>query len=259
MGPVTFELPWPPSVNHFLRHVELPLGDAKCPRCRKHLKSRVATLISSDGRAWLKSADRALHRLGFSLMHGPLAVEVILFPPDRRKIDVDNRLKAILDGLKRRKRETDQLAWLFADDDSQVEKLTVVKGSVVAGGKCLVTVSELPKSAGAQPELTFRADGDDDGQPPETWVRNPPGEVKGATMKLMLVMKNPDCVSDMLDEAAKESAGEATGLDAMEFQELAESRREKLARDLDKWIEYGEYVRIEFDTDAGTATVLPVR
>ena len=161
-SPVTFELPWSPSVNHFLRHVELPLGGGKCPCCHRPMKSRVATLISADGRDWLRDADRVLAQLGLPLMHGNLACHLTLFPPNRRVIDLDNRQKPLLDLLKRRPRDEKQTRWLFSDDDSQVKDLHTVMGPVVAGGKVAIKVTPMGETA-IQPELF--ADDDDCPEP----------------------------------------------------------------------------------------------
>ena len=57
------ELPWPPSVNHYYRHVG--------PR----------VLISRDGRKY----------------RGPVELFIELYPPDNRRRDVDNSLKCLLD------------------------------------------------------------------------------------------------------------------------------------------------------------------
>jgi len=143
---VTIELPFPPSTNHYYRHVELPLGKGgACPACGKR-RSRVATLISSEGREWLKAVSNELFLEGVRPISGPLSVEIILHPPNRRKIDVDNRQKPLLDALKRRPKDETQKAWLFADDDSQVEKLVTEKGPIVPGGGCIVTVRRLAVS-----------------------------------------------------------------------------------------------------------------
>jgi crossover junction endodeoxyribonuclease RusA len=114
-----------------------------CKLCGKK-KSRIATLISSEGREWLKTASNELFMEGVKPMSGPLAVEIVLHPPNRRRIDVDNRQKPLLDALKRRPKDDNQRAWLFADDDSQVEKLSTEKSSIIPGGKCIVKVTKLP-------------------------------------------------------------------------------------------------------------------
>lgn len=77
-------------------------------------------------------------------------------------------------------------------------------------------------------------------------------------MKLKLTLKDPDGVYEMIREAAENQVLEMEGLDDDESESLIESRHEKIDEQLEKWIKYSEYVRIEFDLDAGTATVLPV-
>jgi hypothetical protein len=63
--------------------------------------------------------------------------------------------------------------------------------------------------------------------------------MKGATsVKLIVTFKDPDAVADALKSVPEEElAGEL----------------------LDKFVEYGEYVRLEFDTEAKTARVVPVK
>jgi crossover junction endodeoxyribonuclease RusA len=65
---------------------------------------------------------------------GRLAVEVTLFPPDRRRRDVDNALKAMLDSV------GNGGAYL---DDSQIDDLRVVRGEVVEGGSALIEIREI--------------------------------------------------------------------------------------------------------------------
>ena len=111
----------------------------------------MATLLSEKGREWYQTVDRILFAKKLPRISGPLSLELLLFPPDRRKIDVDNRNKPVLDSLKRRDKDAQQMAWLFADDDSQVKVLTTIMGPVTAGGKCIVTIKVLPGEV--QPEL----------------------------------------------------------------------------------------------------------
>lgn len=77
--------------------------------------------------------------------------------------------------------------------------------------------------------------------------------------KITIALKDPDGVHESIKQAAEDSVRGMGGLDASEASDLESTRQESYARKLGKWIEYGEYVRIEFDTDAGTATVLPVK
>ena len=77
-------------------------------------------------------------------------------------------------------------------------------------------------------------------------------------MKLKITLKDPDGVYESIKQAAESSTGDTEGLDNSELEELAETRREKLEEQCKPWIKYGEYVTIEIDTDAGTATVCKV-
>jgi Holliday junction resolvase RusA-like endonuclease len=108
-------LPYPPSVNHYWRHVG--------PR----------VLISRAGREFREHVRSVLAAWGGRPMAGPLRLVVDLFPPDRRRRDCDNALKALLDAL--------QHGGAYADD-SQIVKLEVSKHGPVAGGETVVRVEE---------------------------------------------------------------------------------------------------------------------
>ena len=74
-------------------------------------------------------------------------------------------------------------------------------------------------------------------------------------MKILVYIKNPDAFGDAVDDAVRASLKE-TGLPKDEQDELFDTRREKVWDALNRWVEYQEYVSIEFDTDAMTATVV---
>jgi crossover junction endodeoxyribonuclease RusA len=63
-----------------------------------------------------------------------LEMQVTLYPRDRRKQDIDNRIKALWDAL------TD--AGVF-DDDEQIDVLMVQRGEIRKGGGCLVMIDEI--------------------------------------------------------------------------------------------------------------------
>jgi hypothetical protein len=69
-------------------------------------------------------------------------------------------------------------------------------------------------------------------------------------MKFILTMKDPDGVFYSINKAAQ-SRAEEQGLDRDQLVE-------KLDEALRRWCEFGEYIRIEIDLDAGTAKVLEV-
>ena len=90
-----FDLPWPPSVNRYYRHVG--------PR----------VLISREGR---KYRMMVVSRLGgrYPKQKGRLRLTAEFYPPDARRRDLDNLLKCTQDSL--------QAAGLF-EDDSQIKSL----------------------------------------------------------------------------------------------------------------------------------------
>ncbi|MBI1900547.1 MAG: RusA family crossover junction endodeoxyribonuclease, partial [Planctomycetia bacterium] len=67
-----FELPYPPSINHYWRRV----GER--------------TLISREGRRFRERVLAILAAAGAQPMLGRLSVEVTVFPPDDQRRDVDN-------------------------------------------------------------------------------------------------------------------------------------------------------------------------
>ena len=74
-------------------------------------------------------------------------------------------------------------------------------------------------------------------------------------MKINITLKDPDGFHDSIGDAIKDSLRTIEGLTDDEKEALEETRREEVNELLSKWVEYSEYVTIEFDTDAMTATV----
>jgi crossover junction endodeoxyribonuclease RusA len=99
-------LPFPPSVNTYWR------APNKGPLAGRHL-------ISAAGRKYQSAACAAiieqLRRLPKPTT-APAAVEIILYPPDARRRDIDNYNKALFDAL------THAGIW---EDDSQVKRMLV--------------------------------------------------------------------------------------------------------------------------------------
>ena len=78
-------------------------------------------------------------------------------------------------------------------------------------------------------------------------------------MKFQVTMKDPDCLHDALREAARESVGQVEGLSEDEREAVLEKRLESLQEKTRRWFEYGEYLRVEIDTDANTCTLRACR
>ena len=90
---------WPPSVNGLYRAIN------------------GLYILTKKARAWYKNNKLMLHP-----MEGRLGVTIKLYPPDRRRRDIDNYSNAVIDLL------TKSEAWL---DDEQVDLLTVSRETVV--------------------------------------------------------------------------------------------------------------------------------
>jgi hypothetical protein len=75
-------------------------------------------------------------------------------------------------------------------------------------------------------------------------------------MKFQLTFKDPDGVYESLKSELRESVDNIPGLSDNERNDLMESRKEEMTEFIRKWVEYQEYVTIEFDTEANTCVVM---
>jgi crossover junction endodeoxyribonuclease RusA len=91
--------------------------------------------ISKAGREFkLQVQDYVIENAVPKMGDKRLQMEVTLYPRDRRKQDIDNRIKALWDAL------TDAGVM---DDDEQIDVLIVQRGEIRKGGGCLVTIDEI--------------------------------------------------------------------------------------------------------------------
>jgi crossover junction endodeoxyribonuclease RusA len=112
-------LPWPPSVNRIWRSVG----------------GRV--LLSADGRAYRQAVAVAVleqHGAGDPLT-GRLSMTIRAYPPDRRRRDVDNMAKAILDAIEH--------AGSVYVNDSQIDHLSIRRMNVATPGRVDVSIGEI--------------------------------------------------------------------------------------------------------------------
>lgn len=93
---------------------------------------RGRTILSEKGRQFKADVSEAIINQEvpkFGLKR--LKVLIYLHPRDRRKIDLDNRLKSCLDAL--------QDAGVF-DDDEQIDYLTIQRAAIKSGGGATVAI-----------------------------------------------------------------------------------------------------------------------
>lgn len=112
-------LPYPPSINHYWRHF------------------RGRTVISQEGRAFRANVCALLAGGGPRQppAGGRIALAMDAFPPDRRRRDLDNLQKPVLDALEH--------GGLY-EDDSQIDLLLTRRRDVVPGGRLAVRLAEFP-------------------------------------------------------------------------------------------------------------------
>lgn len=74
-------------------------------------------------------------------------------------------------------------------------------------------------------------------------------------MKFRVTMKDQDTLGDAITDALKEEAANIAELDDEEREALVEHRQETVGEICRQWFKYGEYLTVEIDTEAKTATV----
>ena len=111
------KLPFPPSCNSYWRH------------------SRGMHFLSAAGKAYRTDVMAAILSIGWNRrMQGRLSVEVYAVMPDRRKRDLDNLHKGLLDSL------TAAGVW---EDDGQIDRLLIQRGEVDPPGYVIVSIESL--------------------------------------------------------------------------------------------------------------------
>lgn len=116
---IVLNLPLPPSINSYWGF------------------SGHRRFINKAGLAFKEAvADYVAEYKVPSLGTARLEFQVTLYPKDKRRQDIDNRIKALWDAL------SDNGAGVF-QDDSQIDVLIVHRGQIKKGGGCLVYISVL--------------------------------------------------------------------------------------------------------------------
>lgn len=116
-------LPYPPSVNHYWRHYR---GRMVISREGRTYRERVRALLAPGGGGDRPRKPPSGERI---------ALAMDAFPPDRRRRDLDNIQKAVLDALEH--------GGVYADD-SQVDLLITRRCGTTPGGRVEVRIHDLP-------------------------------------------------------------------------------------------------------------------
>jgi crossover junction endodeoxyribonuclease RusA len=113
---IEYDFPYPPSVNHYWG-----------------IRGKIR-FIGKAGKLFREEVKiRSLKRTQ-SLYNARLKVKVYLYPPDKRKRDIDNNMKSLLDAMEH--------AGLY-ENDSQIDELHIIRGELVKGGACKVLLEAI--------------------------------------------------------------------------------------------------------------------
>lgn len=112
-----FYIPFPPSVNNY------------------YVKTQRGVFISSKGKKFREQvAEAILQQVPGVHIEDPVLVEIVLFPPDNRRRDIDNYLKSMMDAI------TQTGFWT---DDCLVDQLFVYRGEVSSkNGHVVILVTD---------------------------------------------------------------------------------------------------------------------
>ncbi len=110
---IEVELPYPPSINKYWRRV----GNR--------------TLISRGGRVFRSQVVAILRAMDVEPMVGDLAICVDVYPPDRRRRDLDNVQKALFDALEH--------GGAYGNDN-QIKRIVIERREPMEGGKACVVI-----------------------------------------------------------------------------------------------------------------------
>ena len=115
------DLPWPPSTNQLYRSVTVA--------------GRPRVLLSKAARDYHSLVRRRAMLDKWPAFSDMDRLEVIIhaMPPDRRKRDLDNLLKTVLDAL---------VKGGLVPDDSQIDRLSILRGRIVKGGALTIGVGK---------------------------------------------------------------------------------------------------------------------
>ena len=117
MNSIYIYLPWGPSVNNYYSP-----GSGKI------------RYVSASGQKFRRDVEQCINEQCPGLvLDGRLCVDVILYPPDKRKRDLDNYMKALLDAL------THSGFWV---DDEQIDQLQIYRGEIIKNGLILVEINQ---------------------------------------------------------------------------------------------------------------------
>lgn len=118
------EIPYPPSVNHYWGRRGIKKGKA----------FMAMQYLTAKAKTFRAEIVAAIAECGMQRELGALHLMIDQRPPDRRKRDIDNIVKPIMDALEH--------AGAY-ENDNQVARLSVVRGPVEPQGTCYIKIERI--------------------------------------------------------------------------------------------------------------------
>lgn len=113
---IMISLPYPPSGNHMWKHTT---------KGKHYLTTKARDYYADVGMA-------TYHQQAVIGIDQPMRVQCLLYPPDKRRRDMDNAWKVIADSL------TKSGVWV---DDSLIRSLLIEWMDPVKGGKVVISIA----------------------------------------------------------------------------------------------------------------------
>jgi crossover junction endodeoxyribonuclease RusA len=127
---IELTLPWPPSVNHYKT-----LGKLRKTKYGQYYQPRVnsAETLGFYYEVYMRCKQQVPSEWAVFANSATISFEVHidLYPPDKRRMDIDNRIKVAVDSLVHAK---------VIKDDSQITRLVVQKMEILKEGKVIVRI-----------------------------------------------------------------------------------------------------------------------
>lgn len=114
---ITVTLPYPPTINHYY-------GNLK----------NGGKYIKKPGQIFRQSVWAQVLPMKLKPLSGNIALRLDIYPPDRRKRDIDNINKALFDALEHAK---------VYENDAQIKMVTSIKHDFDGEGRVEVIVDEM--------------------------------------------------------------------------------------------------------------------
>lgn len=116
MDVLRIEIPFPPTINHYYLH------------------TANGVILGAKGKRYRRDVCLLLNRYkGYCGSERRLAITINVLPPDKKRRDLDNILKATLDALQHAK---------VYGDDNQIDMLTVIRRNPVEYGALQIWITE---------------------------------------------------------------------------------------------------------------------